>query len=315
MTEPRSPIVAPLRKAAEFDLIRAIAAALGDHADGLGDDAAVVPLPHGDAMVLSVDAAVEGVHFRREWLEPREIGYRAAAAAMSDLAAMAARPRAALLSLAVPDRWLEDVAAIAAGVGELVGAVGARVVGGNLTAATELSITTTVIGSAHTALMRTGLRAGDRLYVTGRLGATGAALASLLAGRDPSPACRARFARPAPRVQAAQWLAAHGAVAAIDVSDGLLADLEHLAAASGVRIAADGSRVPCFDEVRPEDAVTSGEEYELVVGMRGRCDTAAFEARFGIPLTEIARVRDGRGVEVEGIARVAKARGHDHFSR
>ena len=119
------PLEAPLRHAAEFDVIRAIADALGDHATGLGDDAAVFALPRGDACVVSVDASVEGVHFRREWLDAREIGYRAAAAAMSDLAAMAARPHVLLLALAVPRDWIDQVPEIARGVGELAAAVGA----------------------------------------------------------------------------------------------------------------------------------------------------------------------------------------------
>jgi thiamine-monophosphate kinase len=310
------PIVAPLREAGEFDLVRAIAAALGDRAAELGDDAAVFPLPHGDSPVVSVDASVEGVHFRREWLEPREIGYRAAAAAMSDLAAMAAAPRALLLALTLPPDRTGDVAAIADGVGELTASVGALVVGGNLAVATELSLTTTVIGSVRTPLRRTGLQPGDRLYVTGRLGGAGAALADLLAGRTPSPERRQRFARPEPRIREAQWLAAAGAVAAIDISDGLLADLENLAAASGVAIRLDARRIPCFPGVSAEEALTSGEEYELIVGARDGFDAAAFEARFGIALTEVASVGQGStGVVVEGIARVAKAHGHDHFSR
>lgn len=308
-------IVAPLRAAAEFDLVGAIAAALGDAAEGLGDDAAVVDVPHGERLVASVDATVEGVHFRREWLTPEEIGYRAAAAAMSDLAAMAAAPRVLLLALGVPSSWTADVPAIATGVGDLARRVGAKVVGGNLSAATELSVTTTVLGSAWRPLLRTGLRAGDRLFVTGRLGGAGAALAALLEGRAPAAGHRGRFARPVPRIREARWLAAEGAVAAIDVSDGLLGDLENLAAASGVRIEAHPDRIPCVAGVTAEAAVRSGEEYELIVGVRDGFDTAAFEARFGIPLTEIGAVRDGApGVRLDGLERVAKAHGHDHFS-
>lgn len=319
MTDERhghSPIVAPLRAAGEFDLVREIAAALGENGAELGDDAAVFPLPHGESPVVSVDASVEGVHFRREWLDPREIGYRAAAAAMSDLAAMAAAPRAVLLALTLPADRREEVAAIAAGVGELAGSVGAVVVGGNLAVATELSLTTTVIGSARTPLRRTGLQPGDRLFVTGELGGAGAALADFLAGRPPDPMRRRRFARPEPRIREARWLAAEGAVAAIDVSDGLLADMENLAAASGVAIHLDARRIPCVDGVVPEAALTSGEEYELIVGVRHDLPVAAFQSRFGIPLTEIARVHAGPpGVTVEGSVRVANVHGHDHFSR
>lgn len=309
-------IVAPLRAGAEFDLVRAIAAQLGDRAAGLGDDAAVLALPHGDACVVSVDASVEGVHFRRGWLTPREIGYRAAAAAMSDLAAMAATPRALLLAMAVPGAWRGKVAALADGVGELAALAGAHVVGGNLSAAGELSLTITVIGSAHAPLRRTGIRAGDALYVTGQLGGPAAAIRAWMAGGEPAAPVRARFARPVPRIREAAWLAAHGAVAAIDVSDGLVADAEHLAAASGVHLELDVSRLPRIDGATAADAATGGEEYELLVALRGPLDAAAFARRFGIPVTRVGTAVAGPpGVSGAGAGRVADVPGHDHFSR
>ena len=307
-------VVAPLRASAEFDLVRAIASALGDRATGLGDDASVLRLPHGDDCIVSVDAAVEGVHFRREWLSPREIGYRAAAAATSDLAAMAATPHALLLALTVPDAWRASVADIADGVGELAHAVGALVVGGNLSAGAQLTLTITVIGSARTPLPRTGLRVGDALYVTGALGGPGAALAALLAGQEPAPADRARFARPVPRVAEARWLAARGCTVGIDISDGLVADAENLAAASGVRIAIDGSAIPLHPGVATADAAVGGEEYELIVAAPVPLDATAFAARFGVPLTRVGVVVAGpAGVVLDGIAAAASS-GHDHFT-
>lgn len=314
MTDDRDGIIAPLRSSAEFDLVRAIAVALGDRASGLGDDAAVLRLPHGDDAIVSVDSAVEGVHFRREWLAPREIGWRAAAAAMSDLAAMAAVPHSLLLALTVPERWRADVPEIAAGVGELAASVGASVVGGNLAAGDQLTLTTTVIGSAHTPLRRTGLHVGDALYVTGMLGGPGAALAALLAGREPAAASRARFAHPVPRVAEARWLAAAGCVAAIDISDGLVADAGNLAAASGVQVQVDAARIPRHSGVTISQAATGGEEYELLVVARSPLDATAFAARFGIPLTRVGTVVDGQpGVSVDGLPRGAGAPGHDHF--
>lgn len=309
-------ITAAMRASPEFHLIGSIARTLGARAQGLGDDAAVFPLPHGDDCVVSVDASVEGVHFRREWLTPREIGYRAAAAAMSDLAAMAAVPRAILLALALPDRWRADVPALAEGVGELAAMVGAPVAGGNVSAASELSLTITVIGSARTPLRRTGVEPGDALYVTGHLGGPSAALAAFLAGEAPGDAARSRFARPQPRLLEARWLAASGAVAAIDISDGLLADAEHLAAASGVAIDIDPGLVPCVAGIPPAIAASGGEEYELLVAARTPVDTAAFAHRFGIPLTRIGTASAGEPVvRAAGLASVAKASGHDHFTR
>lgn len=309
------PFVASLRDSAEFDLVRTIAAQLGARAEGLGDDAAVLAVPHGDDCIVSVDASIEGVHFRRGWLTPAEIGWRAAAAAMSDLAAMAAAPRALLLALGVPDAWRAEVAALAEGVGALAASVGAVVIGGNLSAASELSLTITVIGSARTPLRRTGVHAGDELYVTGRLGGPAAALRDLAAGREPRPEFRARFAHPVPRVREARWLAAHGAVAAIDVSDGLLADAMNLAVASDVRIAIDAAAIPRVEDVTPDLAASAGEEYELLVAARRPLDVQAFENRFGIPLTRVGSVTvGGAGVDAAGLARVANVPGHDHFS-
>jgi thiamine-monophosphate kinase len=300
---------------AEFDVIRALLDRWGERAVGVGDDAAIFTVPRGASMVTSVDASVEGRHFRRGWLSPREIGYRAVTAAMSDLAAMAAEPIGVLIALALPESWREELGAIADGIGDATATAGTVIRGGNITAANELSITTTVFGHAFAPLTRAGARPADRVYVTGRLGAPGAALRLLEGGQEPGP-FRERLARPSARLAAARWLATRGATAAIDISDGLLADLRHLAAASHASIAIDAARVPCVEGVDAEAALSSGEEYELVVTARGPIDTAAFASRFELSLVEIGVVGDGTNglVTVQG-ARVANVRGHDHLSR
>ena len=300
----------------EFDAIRQMVARWGDRARGVGDDAALVELPRGDTLVVSVDSTVEDVHFRRGWLTGREIGYRAAAAALSDIAAMGASPVGMLLAIAIPDGWLPELLEIADGVGEVAGRWGAPVLGGNTTRGGELSITTTVLGSVYGALTRAAVRPGDRLYVTGRLGGAGAALSALLSNSEPNPRHREKFARPQPRVAEARWLAAMGAAAAIDVSDGLVADLGHLAAASGVRIELDLDHIPVAEGVAPKDAASSGEEYELVVATRQPLDLEAFFAAFRLPLTPIAHAVAGDpGVEVRRKGRrVANPGGHDHLS-
>lgn len=299
---------------AEFDAIRAMLRRLGPRAKGVGDDAAVLSVARGDSVVASVDACVENRHFRRGWLTPREIGRRAVVAAMSDLAAMAARPIGVLLALVVPSGWRAELDALTDGFSEAVAECGTVVVGGNMSDGGELSITTTVLGSAFTPLARTGARAGDKVYVTGRLGAPAAALERLSRGEDPGP-FRERFARPHARLAEARWLADGGATAAVDISDGVVADLRHLAAASNVRIELDAGRLPCFAGVSVESALASGEEYELGVTGSGPLDTAAFSHRFGVPLTEIGRIVAGEpGVDVRG-ARVAAISGHDHFSQ
>lgn len=298
----------------EFDAIRTLLERWGDRAVGIGDDAAVIDVARGDHLVVSVDSTVENRHFREGWLTAREVGYRAVAAALSDLAAMASRPVGVLIALAVPERWRSELLAIADGIGDAVSEAETVIRGGNITAATELSITTTVLGSAFQPLARSGARAGDLVYVTGVLGGPGAALGHLERGESAGQH-RERFAHPTPRLREARWLAERGARAAIDISDGLVADLRHLAAASGVGITLDASLVPCLAGVSADDALVSGEEYELVVTTPVRFDGAAFERRFSLALTEIGAVSAMRSGEVRVTgARVVDASGHDHFS-
>lgn len=299
---------------AEFDAIRRMLNVWGARASGIGDDAAVVHPPRGDALIVSVDSAVEGRHFQPRWLSAREIGYRAVAAALSDLAAMAARPVGVLTAVAVPESWVPRLDDIAAGIGDAVDATRTVILGGNLTAATELSITTTVLGAAFAPLSRGGARTGDLVYVSGALGGPALAVRRLSSGDDAGVA-RDRFARPVPRLLEARWLAEQGATAAIDISDGLIADLRHLASASGVAIAIDGAMLPCFPGATPELALASGEEYEIVATAPRELDLAAFGARFGLSLTCIGRVVGGASgsVAVDGID-VANVAGHDHFS-
>ena len=304
----------PLGPGAEFDAIRQMLARWGDRAVGIGNDAAVVRLPRGDSLVASVDATIEGQHFRREWLSAREVGYRAVTAALSDLAAMSAAPVGVLLALELPDGWLAELGDLADGIGDAVDAAHTHIYGGNVSSGERLSITTTALGSAFTVLTRRGAHAGDRVYVTGTLGAPGAALGRLLRGEAPGE-FRERFARPCARLAESRWLAERGATAAIDVSDGLLADLRHLAAASAARIEVDAQRVPRVSGVAAEQALSSGEEYELVVATASVFDAAAFQRQFGIPLTEIGVVAGGpAGVDVRG-ARVADVTGWNHLSR
>jgi thiamine-monophosphate kinase len=306
-----------LGSGAEFDAIRAMLHEWGPRASGIGDDAAVLDVPAGQRLVVSTDASFEGVHFRREWLSAQEIGARAVSAALSDLAAMAAEPLGLLLALGVPEDWQDELDEIARGVGRAAGNADCPIVGGNVTRARELSLTITVLGAAQHPLRRGNARVDDVIFVTGRLGGPGAALRALQSGRVPDAGHMARFASPHARLREARWLADAGARAAIDISDGLGADLTHLARASDVTIELAVDRVPCVEGVPPEEALTSGEEYELIVAFpaSGTADAAAFETRFGIPLTRIGVVRPESGEPVRAVgARVDPARGHDHLS-
>jgi thiamine-monophosphate kinase len=255
------------------------------------------------------------VHFRREWLTSEEIGARAAAAALSDLAAMGATPVGLLLALGVPANWRRAIPEIAHGVGDVADQAGCPIVGGNVTRANDLSLTITVLGTVARALGRNGVRPGDILFVTGRLGGPGAALTAWLADGVPRPAHRARFAGARPRLNEARWLAAHGATAAIDISDGLLADAAHLGRASRVQLEVELAALPCVDDVTADEAAESGEEYELLVAFPSDAlpDVADFERTFALPLTPIGVAGEGAGVEVIG-ARVEAPRGHDHLA-
>jgi thiamine-monophosphate kinase len=301
----------------EFDLIRRFAAQWGSSAAALGDDAAVLPLAPGVKLIASTDTSVEWVHFARAWLTPYEIGWRATAAALSDLAAMGAEPLGVLTALTLPESWLDGSLEIASGMGDAAAYAGTRIVGGDLTRGAELSLCVTVLGSAARPITRAGAVPGDTVFVTGRLGGAGAALAAWEERRVPVPEHRERFAKPHPRIREAAWLAAAGAHAAIDISDGLVADLKHVAAASGVEIELDLDRVPTARDVAPGDAAASGEEYEIAVVMRGD-DSVAFHHRFGLELTRVGRVVDsvagGSVVVLHAGRRVDPPQGYDHFS-
>lgn len=305
-----------LRSGAEFDVIRRLLSRWRDRADGIGDDAVMLSGFDQGTLVVSTDSSVENVHFRRDWLEPREIGYRATAAALSDLAAMAATPRGILLALTLPDTWKKDLDDIADGIGEAADECKTRIVGGDLSEGRDLTLTLTVLGHAERPLSRSGARVGDRVYVTGRLGGPGAAIAALLAGRTPSRTDRQRFAHPVPRIREAQWLVAHGATSGTDISDGLAADLENIAVASRHGISINLDRVPTVNDAYPRAAAASGEEYELAVTSSDAVDVKAFEAEFGLPLTEIGIVEAGEPVvrTFDRGATVETPQGYVHFT-
>ena len=301
----------------EFDLIRQLRDRWGSLAADIGDDAAALRVPRGELMLLSTDTALETIHFRRDWLSLTEIGYRAVTAALSDLAAMAATPQGVLIALQLSPEAREGLSELADGIADAVSVAKTRILGGNLSRASLLGLTTTVVGSAYAPLARTGARPGDHLYVTGALGGPAAAIAALEGANAVSAGLRERFARPRARIVEARWLAARGAVAAIDISDGLASDASHIAAASDVGLEIAAERVPVFDGATQRDALAGGEEYELLVVARAPLNEAEFAQRFSLPLTSIGRVIEGPAAvrfTREG-KRVAAPPGHDHFSR
>ena len=314
----------PLGPGAEFDRIRALAARWGGRARGLGDDCAFIEAG-GERLAVSVDLSVEGVHFRREWLAPDEIGYRAAAAALSDLAAVAAEPLALLLAIALPAGEPEaTLEALADGVADAAADCGAAIVGGDLSRADGIVIDCCVIGRAGAEVRRRGARPGDLLLVTGALGGPLAALLEWRAGREPPAAARERFARPAGRHAAARFLAAHRAHARIDLSDGLAGDIGHLLAASGVGAYLAVDRLPVLPaaaEVAERNgesawivAARSGEEYELLAAVPPEAAPEIL-AECPVPVTVVGAVEAEPGLRAMlGGAPVDLPHGFDHFA-
>jgi len=317
--------VTELGAGVEFDRLRAIFARLREQkADGaLGDDCALVRL--GDTtLAASVDLSLEGVHFRTDWLSFQDIGWRAAAAALSDLAAAGAKPVGVLVSLGLPGRGtgeggrVDDGAEIMAGVGAAARSVGAKVLGGDLVRSERYLVDVCVLGTASRPVRRRGARRGDGVWVTGTLGGAGLALARLQAGSRPDGDLWLRFARPEPRIAAGRWLARRGAHAMIDLSDGLAADAGHVAARSRVAIDIELGQLPCWPGVAARDAAASGEEFELLVALPARFgdrDARAFMRATGLPLTRIGRCLQGAGVRVTEAGRSAPVPpGFDHFA-
>jgi thiamine-monophosphate kinase len=310
----------------EFDRIRSILHAIGPAASGIGDDCALITL--GDeTLAVSVDVSVDRVHFRSDWLTFREIGWRAAAGALSDLAAVGAEVIGVLNAVAAPPAITpEKLVQLTLGIADAVTEVGGMVLGGDLSSGTELSISVTVLGRARHPIRRRGAQAGDGVFVTGRLGGSRAALRLLLGGHDLSPSLRHRFAHPLPRIAAGRWLATHGAHAMIDLSDGLAGDIRHLAAASGVAMTCDVNRLLVEDGVKEAAealgeraellAAVGGEDYELLVALPpafALADVGAFHVETGLSLTRIGEVSQGTGVRLLLDGHPVHLTGYDHF--
>lgn len=316
--------------ATEFGLIDRIAAAFAppDPARvplGIGDDAALLRLRPGHELVLSTDTLNAGVHFFPE-VPPADLGHKALAVNLSDLAAMGAEPLGFTLALSLPAIDADWCAALIAGMAATAAAHGIALVGGDTTRG-PLSLTVTVLGEvpAGAALRRSGARPGDLIAVSGRLGDAAGALRALQSGEPADPALLRALQRPEPRLALGRALRglAH---AAVDVSDGLLADLGHIARASGVVAMLESTRLPVsavLKTARPADwadcALAGGDDYELGLAVPPEVwsEAQARAAELGVPLTVIGECRapaDGEapGMWLDGAPALAR-RGWDHF--
>jgi thiamine-monophosphate kinase len=322
----------------EFGLIAALSAWLPPDERalvGIGDDAAVLAAPDG-RVVATTDFLLEGRHFRRDWSTARDVGHKAAARSLADVAAMGAVPTALLVALAVPGElpvsWARD---LAAGLAAECARAGASVVGGDTARAPSVLIAVTGLGdlAGRAPVRRSGAAPGDVVAVAGPLGQAAAGLALLSAGLTAEPLVAAQL-RPAPPYDAGPEAADLGATAMIDVSDGLLADLGHVADASGVLIDISSDRLRPGEALlaaaravagaRRQFARTSGGSpptptdqalrWELSGG-EDHCFAATFPPGVRLPSRWMAvgTAREGLGVVVDGQPWAGET-GWDHFA-
>jgi thiamine-monophosphate kinase len=316
----------PLAEKALIARIRRQAGNGADISSGIGDDCAVLRLPPRHEALVTTDFSLEGIHFRREWHPAESVGHRCLTRGMSDIASMGGEPRAAFLSLALPrdlpqawvDRFLGGLLKLARRVGVgLAGGDTAESPGG-------LLADIMVLGSVPKgkAILRSGARAGDRIYVSGELGGSAAALRKMME----KPKCKlkpADFPRhffPEPRVQLGRLLREKGlASAMIDVSDGLSTDLAHICEESGVGAELQAEAIPraaigkAGHEVDLEIALHGGEDYELLFTAARSKKVPARIA--GVPITLIGFITRRREIVLiqDGFGRELRPQGWEHF--
>jgi thiamine-monophosphate kinase len=298
-----------LHEVGEFELIAAVTAGLPELPPGWvgpGDDAAIVPVPDG-RVVATTDVLVERQHFRRDWSSAADVGHKAAAQNLADIAAMGATPTALLVGFAAPadldERWALDfqealVAEAARG--------GAAVVGGDVVRSDQIVVSVTALGTleGRTPVLRSGARAGDLLALSGPTGASAAGLAVLRRGFTAPRAAVAAHRRPTPDYAQGRIAAEAGAHAMIDVSDGLVADLRHVADASEVAIDIEPTLLEVPDTVTAVSAALGGSD-PLTMVLTGGEDhvlAALFGARDDVPdgWRVVGLASAGSGVTVAG---------------
>ena len=290
----------------------------------IGDDCAVVRL--GDGLwVAAADMLVEGRHFEASWASPRDVGYKAVAVNVSDVAAMGGTPRFLLASGGGADP--ETTLGCMEGLFEACEEFEVYPLGGDTTGSPALTVDVAILGElSYPPVLRSGAQPGDLLAVTGELGASAAGLLALMGGDGPERRVRRlvrKHLRPEPRVLAGRTAARLGARAMIDLSDGLASDVRHVAEASGVRCRVDLGLLPVADDAReyasslgrdPEVlAATGGEDYELLISApEGAMDRLAAES--DVPVTVVGEVVGGEGVVfVRGGKIIDTLSGWDHF--
>jgi thiamine-monophosphate kinase len=290
---------------------------------GIGDDCAVLRLPPGRQLLVTTDLCIENVHFRRAWHPAASVGHRCLARGLSDIAAMGGQPLACFLSLGLPprlsQRWVDQ---FLEGFEHLADRYRVPLAGGDISAAPAITADIVVTGQVPTgtALLRSGARPGDRIYITGTLGESGTVLKKLYAGGRVRPTRGNRHFYPAPRIEVGHWLRRRRlATSLIDVSDGLSVDLAHICDESRVCAEIVAHRIPVAAGATLQLALHSGDEYELLF-------TAPAEARVpakvaGVKVSEIGVIRRKKDylpaiqiLDENGRLRAVKPRGWQHFA-
>lgn len=306
----------------EFGLIARITAGRGLAPAtllGPGDDAAVLAAADG-RVVVCTDVLVEGVHFRLDWSTPHQVGRKAVAANLADVAAMGAVPTGLVVGLAVPGRTsVSTVDDLAGGMWEEAERAGVGVVGGDVVSSAELVVSVTALGDlqGRAPVTRAGARIGDVVGLCGRLGWSAAGLAVLRRGFRSPLAVVGAHRVPEPPYGAGPQAAAAGATAMIDISDGLLADAGHLADASSVSIDIDSTALPVPGRlVEVASALGADARHWVLTGGEDHALLASFPAGAALPAgwTALGTVREGRGVTVDGRPYEVLSPGWEHFS-
>ncbi|MBZ5492826.1 MAG: thiamine-phosphate kinase [Acidobacteriia bacterium] len=291
---------------------------------GIGDDCAILRLKPGFELLVTTDLCIENVHFRRAWHPPQAVGHRCLTRGLSDIAAMGGEPLACFLSLGLPadlpQAWANG---FLRGLLSLAGRYKVQLAGGDVSSAPQITADIVVTGQvpSGTAILRSGARPGNRIYVTGALGGSGGTLKQLLAGNAIKPTRSNPHFYPTPRLEVGSYIRKHGlASAMIDISDGLSVDLRHICDESGAAAILISNKVPIPKNADLELVLHGGEDYELLFTAPRRAKVPARIA--GVMVTEIGEVRNRRdyssAIQIlgnNGKVRPLPQRGWQHFAK
>jgi thiamine-monophosphate kinase len=321
LIKPERQLIASISRLAQRSANRAVL-------QGIGDDCAILRIAPRSQLLVTTDLCVERVHFRREWHPASSVGHRCLARGLSDIAAMGGEPLACFLSIGLPanlpQRWVDD---FLRGLLRLARRFGVELAGGDTSAAHDITADIIVIGQVLTdkapagkALLRSTARPGDRIYVTGELGASAAVLEQLYSGKKVKPSPGNRHFYPEPRLEVGKRLRRLGlATAMIDISDGLSVDLAHICKESGVSATIHADSIPIAGGATLELALHGGEDYELLFTAPKRLRLPAKIA--GVRVTQIGTMLKRSAnpsvhiIGVNGQARLLKPQGWQHFSK